>query len=175
MTRNPFPIFPALMTLLWLLPAVPARAADTPAHLDLKIKKEVLMQEMMSGKTMMLPEFEIYDAEGFRIHHGIGASDSFKHDVREALAKHTREERKLSDIHPALVHPDDSPLEDDALKGADFVFVEYWAEWCSPCLQQMEQVADIIRGEPDRNILWLKVEKDPTRLDGMRIQEKRQP
>ncbi len=155
--------------ILYLLLTLPAMAADKTAYLSLKMKDEVLMKEMTSGKTIMLPEFGIYDTEGFRIYHSIGLPDSFQKDVQAALAGNKREDGKLSDIQANMVHMDGSPFTDDSLKEADFVFVEYWAEWCSACLKQMKQVADIIGNAPERKIRWLKVEKDPAKLDGAGI------
>ncbi len=155
--------------VLCLLQTLPAMAADKTAYLSLKMKDEVLMKEMTSGKTIMLPEFSIYDAQGFRIYHSIGLPDSFQKDVQAALAGSRHEDGKLSDIQTNMVHMDGSPFTNDALKEADFVFVEYWAEWCSACLKQMKQVTDIIGNKPERKIRWLKVEKDPTKLDSAGI------
>ena len=157
------------MVILCLLLTLPAMAADKTAYLALKMKKDVLMKEAISGKTIMLPEFEIYDAKGFRVYHSFGLPGSFQKDVQAALAGNRREDRRLSDIQANMVHMEGNPFTEDVLKGVDFVFVEYWAEWCSACLQQMKQVADIIRNQPGRNIRWLKVEKDPTKLPSLKF------
>ncbi len=155
--------------ILFLLLTLPAAAAEKAGYLALTIKKDALMKEMMSGKVMMLPEFEIYDAQGFRIYHSHGLPDSFRADVQAALAGNSRESHRFSDIRNHMLYMEGKPLEEDLLNGADFVFVEYWADWCSSCQQQMKQVESIIGNHPDMNILWLKVEKDPTKLEGMEI------
>ena len=51
---------PRWTAILYLLLTLPAMAADKTAYLSLKMKDEMLMKEMTSGKTIMLPEFGIY-------------------------------------------------------------------------------------------------------------------
>ncbi|BAO45399.1 TlpA family protein disulfide reductase [Thiolapillus brandeum] len=94
---------------------------------------------------------------------------NFQESVQAALARGEQEAIRLTRLKPLLVTPDGSPLPADAFSGAEYIFIEYWAEWCSACLQQMEQVKTIIRNHPDKNIRWLKVEKDPTRLDSITV------
>ncbi|WP_144375376.1 hypothetical protein [Thiolapillus brandeum] len=50
---------------------MPTGATDQIDYLSLKMKDDVLKKEMMSGKTMLLPEFEVYDGSGTRIYHSV--------------------------------------------------------------------------------------------------------
>jgi thiol-disulfide isomerase/thioredoxin len=47
------------------------------------------------------------------------------------------------------------------------IFVQYWAEWCEPCKEQMQLVDSFIQENSEVNILWLLVERDPTQMDGL--------
>ncbi|WP_456447697.1 hypothetical protein [Thiolapillus sp.] len=146
-----------------------AGSAATDSYLSLKIKESVLKKEMASGETMLLPDFEVYDASGLRIYHSIGLPPDFQESVLAALDNGVQEDIYLKDRQSILVTADGSPSPNTAFSGADYVFIEYWAEWCSACLQQMEQVKQIIRNHPDRKIRWLKVEKDPMKLGAVPV------
>jgi thiol-disulfide isomerase/thioredoxin len=160
-----------LSFLLFLQPLFPwfSVSANDSGYLSFKVKDEVLLREMMSGQSMLLPEFEVYNTAGFRVYHSTGLPRDFQAEVEASLTRDTQEQGHFSDIAPTLTTAEGAPVRDKLFSDVDHVFVEYWAEWCSACLQQMKQVEQIIQNHPESRILWLKVEKDPTKLKSMQI------
>jgi thioredoxin 1 len=49
-----------------------------------------------------------------------------------------------------IVHVSDNSFEQDVLKSAEPVLVDFWAEWCGPCKMiapMLDQVADEYKGK----------------------------
>jgi hypothetical protein len=121
-----------------------------------------------------LPEFRIYDRSGALVLHEFGF---------EAQAFGTALERALQTPRPIA----GAPALAETLKAfsarsgcgdvtefelhadTDFVFVEYWAEWCAPCKQQLAYVQRFLQTQPPERIAWVKVEShSPTDLRAVR-------
>lgn len=165
---RPALLYPILLLCLSALGSPPGAAADSK-YVSLRMKEDALIREMSSGKSMLLPEFEVYDSSGYRIHHSYGLPADFRETVHAALGKDEKEDVRLSDRTSTLESAEGQPIQNSLFSNMDYVFVEYWAEWCSACFQQMTQVEKIIQDHPESRILWLKVEKDPTKLESMQI------
>ncbi|MCG6896217.1 MAG: thioredoxin TrxA [Thiocapsa sp.] len=49
-------------------------------------------------------------------------------------------------MNDSIVHVTDDSFEDEVLKSAEPVLVDYWADWCGPC-KMIAPVLDEIAGE----------------------------
>lgn len=49
-------------------------------------------------------------------------------------------------MNDSIVHVTDESFEDEVLKSAEPVLVDYWADWCGPC-KMIAPVLDEIAGE----------------------------
>jgi thioredoxin 1 len=49
-------------------------------------------------------------------------------------------------VNDSIVHVTDDSFEDEVLKSAEPVLVDYWADWCGPC-KMIAPVLDEIAGE----------------------------
>ena len=146
-----------------------ASAAEHSTPIKLKFSEEALKKEMASGEMMTLPEFEIFNKKGNGIYHVTGFEDSFQGDVRNILMHPSSTEKTIDETLSKLRTQYDKPVDNSVFDGADFVFVEYWAEWCPSCFHQMRSVEGIVSSFPDLHIVWLKVEKDPAKLKSMNV------
>ena len=59
----------------------------------------------------------------------------------------------------SIVHVTDDSFEDEVLKSADPVLVDYWAEWCGPC-KMIAPVLDEIAGEYSGKVKIAKLNID---------------
>ncbi|WP_457666765.1 TlpA family protein disulfide reductase [Thiolapillus sp.] len=155
--------------IVMLVIHVSALAAERESTLKLKFSDEALKKEMLSGETMALPEFEIFNSNGRSIYHVTGFDKNFQADVKGVLANPFPKDNTIDEAASKWFTLDDKPVRKSVFEGADFVFVEYWAEWCPSCIQQMHEVEGILENAPDLNILWVKVEKDPTKIKTMEV------
>ena len=146
-----------------------SQAFSTNSPLELKVKDDILLAEMKTGKTMLLPEFEMFSATGARIFHSTGFDKEFTTRIQDALSAKNSDGVKLSDRLPQLLDRNGISPRSSDMKDAGYVFIEYWAEWCSACLLQMKTVDTFISEHSDLKILWLKVEKDPTKLPSLKF------
>ncbi len=61
-----------------------------------------------------------------------------------------------------IVHTSDDRFEDDVLKSATPVLVDYWAEWCGPCKMIapiLDEIADDYAGK--LQIVKLNIDENP--------------
>ncbi|WP_331352133.1 hypothetical protein [Cellvibrio sp. UBA7671] len=118
-------------------------------------------------KAYALPELEVFNADQISIYHSKIIPTNFKDGLAQALQKPTTGTRQLKTVLAAAVIPPNSAFSFDATKGYKYVFVQYWAENCWPCQDQMKEVETFIKENSQLKILWLLVERDPTQRDGL--------
>ena len=62
-----------------------------------------------------------------------------------------------------IVHVTDGSFEDDVLKAADPVLVDYWAEWCGPCKAIAPILGEIAEEYAGRvRIAKLNIDENPS-------------
>lgn len=59
----------------------------------------------------------------------------------------------------AIVHVSDSSFEDDVLKAAEPVLVDFWAAWCGPC-KMIAPVLEELAGEYEGKVKVCKMDVD---------------
>jgi thioredoxin 1 len=59
----------------------------------------------------------------------------------------------------AIVHVTDSSFEDDVLKAAEPVLVDFWAAWCGPC-KMIAPVLEELAGEYEGKVKICKMDVD---------------
>ncbi|MEX1033908.1 MAG: thioredoxin TrxA [Cellvibrionaceae bacterium] len=59
----------------------------------------------------------------------------------------------------AIVHVTDSSFEDDVLKAAEPVLVDFWAAWCGPC-KMIAPVLEELAGEYQGKVKICKMDVD---------------
>lgn len=135
--------------------------------IELKVKLEAMKEDIKSSGNMSLslPEFEAFKANGAGIYHEQSLPKNFKAQLAAAIYSKSENGKLLKDSLNRLSTPTGAEFELD-VKDYDFVFIEYWADWCVVCNQQMKQVKEFISEHKKSKILWLKVEKDPTKIEG---------
>ena len=159
----------ALWTSIALIFVWPCGAWSAAEPLELKVKDEVLLAKAMEGgMTLTLPEFLVFTRSGTAVFHDKGFDSTFTNDLERAMHSSTPVEARVSlrDVFADVVRMDGSPTEQGIVAGYDFVFVEYWADWCAPCHQQKRAVAQYLAENPGKKILWLYIRRDPTLLPG---------
>ncbi len=145
------------------------QAQESYPTVTLKFAEKALKMEMASGETMVLPEFEIFNEKGLRIYHVTGFDESFRSEVEKILLKPMPQTYSIDETLMNLRTMDGDVVERSVFEGAQFVFVEYWAEWCPSCFQQMSAVQGILESHPDLDVTWVKVEKDPAKIKSMTV------
>lgn len=163
-----------LWTSIALIFAWPCSAWSASQPLELKVKDEVLLAKAMEGgMSLTLPEFFVFTRTGTAIFHDKGFNSAFIFSVERAMDSSTPVEASVSlrDVFADVVSMDDSPPEQGVVASYDFVFVEYWAEWCAPCHHQKRAVAQYLAENPDKKILWLYIRRDPTLLPEVSVQK----
>ncbi|MGQ9424903.1 thioredoxin TrxA [Gilvimarinus sp. F26214L] len=59
----------------------------------------------------------------------------------------------------AIVHVTDSSFEDDVLKAAEPVLVDFWAAWCGPC-KMIAPILEELAGEYEGKVKICKMDVD---------------
>jgi len=114
-----------------------------------------------------LPEFNIYNSKGARVYHQVSLAKDFELKVSEAMSSSRESEFRLENQLSLMLTTDGNEIDSALFEDYDFVFVEYWAEWCAPCFKQMKDVEVIISKNKQFKIIWLKVERDPNKVEGV--------
>ncbi|HXO38097.1 MAG TPA: hypothetical protein VN872_05645 [Candidatus Acidoferrum sp.] len=165
----------ALIVTFYLLGVLaPAQTAtpNNPKHqfVEVKLKDKELLK-MATGKEMSLPQLRVYDKQGQLVgDFNDGFDDAtFKDDFDKLLqsAKPITGKAGLTSELDIIVN-----LKNKALKNlppADFTIVEYWADWCKPCHQQLELLHQALKAHETVAINILHVQADPTKLPGMKV------
>ncbi len=138
--------------------------------IELQIDYQQLYQQVTKAGVdfqLTLPEFSVYNSLGEQVFFIKGYPKSFSSRLTESLQANQSTGVTFSEYEPPmfLYQSDQRYLADVSLY--DFVFVEYWAEWCPSCHAQMDEIESFVKEHPKDNILWLKVERDPTKLEGL--------
>lgn len=118
-------------------------------------------------KAYALPEFEVFNTDKISIYHSKTISTNFKDGLAQALQKPTTGTRQLKTVLASAVMPPNGEFSFDVTKGYEYIFVQYWADNCWPCQDQMKEAETFIKENPQLKILWLLVERDPTQRDGL--------
>jgi hypothetical protein len=141
---------------------------------EIRIPPEVLKAQLLESSKHTLPEFMAFTGDGKRIFQKRGMSTGFIASLEASLKKKKALTREagLRETVGAAKTADGGALDASLAAQYDFVFVEYWADWCSPCHAQRKAVADFLAGAPTMNVLWLHIEKDFTKLEGMTVTKK---
>lgn len=150
---------------LMLLGSFNAWSAVQP--LELKVKDEVLRAKAIGdGMTLVLPEFLVFTQTGTAVFHDNGFNELFVSSVERAMKSAAPIENALGlrEVLAEVVAMDGSPLSLDIDEKYEFVFVEYWADWCAPCHKQKEAIAQFLADRKDAKILWLYIRRDPALL-----------
>ncbi len=141
----------------------------------LKVKDDVMLSAINGGDslTLTLPEFLVFRSSGAAIYHDKGFTASFMDVVELAMKTNTALESKpgLTQVLAELVTMDGSPFAANAVADYDFVFVEYWADWCAPCHQQRKAVEAYLAQNTEEKILWLYIRRDPTLLPNVAVKK----
>jgi len=67
-------------------------------------------------------------------------------DARKQRPVLNRDLWEITSVNDSIVHVTDDSFEDEVLKSAEPVLVDYWADWCGPC-KMIAPVLDEIAGE----------------------------
>jgi hypothetical protein len=123
--------------------------------------------EGLGATVTRLPEFRVYDHSGALVLHQYGFEEAaFAASLQDALAdpQPVAGAPPLDELVGSFasvsgcgeVHP----FELGSRDGVDFFFVEYWADWCAPCREQLAYVDHFLRAQPaPERIAWVKVER----------------
>jgi thiol-disulfide isomerase/thioredoxin len=138
-----------------------------PKPIELEISPSTLFKMVSNGQTTStLPEFEVFNSEGLGVFHQKSLDKQFKQSLVNAITNPKINGNKLEDSLKVISDKkNEVPYQVDPSK-YDYIFVEYWASWCAPCFHQMAKVEEVITENPNIKTLWLKVERDPTKIDG---------
>jgi len=136
---------------------------------ELKVKSEVMLEAVKNAGTMSfeLPEFHVFNQSGIGIFYQKSLPVNFNELLEKALHEKVANGNALNSVLNELSTQNGEKYSLTDLSAYEFVFVEYWAEWCMPCLQQMKVVDAFISSHPNTKILWLKIERDPTKIEGI--------
>ena len=58
-------------------------------------------------------------------------------------------------------HANGTPLRKSDLDNMRFAAFEFWASWCSGCLQEASELSDLLQQHPMPGLAWVAVETDP--------------
>lgn len=157
------------LVLIW-----PGSAWSVIQPLELKVKDDVLLSRAMEGgQSLTLPEFLVFTSKGTLIFHDKGFDSSFMDRLARAMRASAPLQGKLElrELLAEAVAMDGSPVPQRFEGKYEFVFVEYWAEWCAPCHQQKKAVTEYLSKNTGEKILWLYIRRDPTLLPNVSVQK----
>lgn len=130
--------------------------------------------------SLSLPQLRVYDADG-RLRHDFDrgfSPDTFTATLRELADKPLASAEAPVGLPAELAgveRPDGTPV--GKLPKATLVFIEYWADWCQPCHEQLEMLTHFLATNPNLNACVLHVEADSAKsnVGGMPPSGKRLP
>jgi thiol-disulfide isomerase/thioredoxin len=145
----------------------------TQEPIELEVSPSLLLNIVSSGQTTFtLPEFEVFNSKGNGVFHQLSYDKTFKNTLVNAILNPVENGEKLQDSLKIISHKNTkTPYQVDSSK-YDYIFVEYWASWCAPCFHQMAKVKEVLTEHSNINILWLKVEKDLTKIENVKVAKK---
>ncbi|MGL1957331.1 MAG: hypothetical protein OCD00_08455 [Colwellia sp.] len=135
---------------------------------ELKISPSLLLKMVSNGQTTsVLPEFEVFNSKGNSVFHRRSLSKKFKIMLVNAMLNPIENGKKLQDSLKIISQKNSEISYQVDPSKYDYIFIEYWASWCAPCFHQMAIIQEVLTENASINILWLKVEKDPTKIESI--------
>ncbi len=139
---------------------------------DLQIPPQEILKLVQAGTTNFeLPEVEVFNKEGKSIFYQKSLPKNFRADLEKAVQENRGADKSLQSHLENVVDANGNKF---GLIGRtfDLAIVEYWADWCVSCKEQQKIVQSYISDNQNLKILWLKIEKDPTKIDGVVINKR---
>lgn len=139
--------------------------------ISLQVPPQQILKMVQAGnENFELPEIEVFNSKGNLIFYKKSLSKSFREELEVAIKSSIEGHQAISQSLEGLTDQSNHPFN-LAGRTFDIAIVEYWAEWCVPCREQQKIIESYIRQNNKINILWLKVEKDPTKIEGIEIKK----
>lgn len=154
--------------LLGLLASPAARAASKPPAwpANVRLIEARLGAEAYASFSVELPQFRLYDSQGWRLANTAGYEGGRFARLLDSLlsGKGTPDGHLLADDLPRFQAPDGKRLAE--VPAADFTIVEYWADWCQPCHKQTADLVRMLGKYPKLKVNVVYVDSSPPGMEG---------
>lgn len=142
--------------------------------IELRIPPLAIQKKLIEGRSreLVLPEFEVFNSKGEGVFwlKNATAGAQLKEQLTNIVNSPIKNQRELKFVLADAVPQARNFFPLNSVAQYDLIFVQYWAEWCEPCKEQMQLVDSFIKENSEVNILWLIVERDPAQMDGLPVE-----
>lgn len=145
-------------------PDMPMRSGEMPPGAKLSIERDALVAMLGKGKAMDAAVRESLQA---KLDSGDALIEVDASEFRALVPKDAaepppppREFKSYARHFEVAQQRDGQSVAPPSLRDGQWLIVQYWAQWCAPCIAEAHALVKAFESQPAGSVVWMTVEVD---------------